>query len=298
MGKRALLLVNRRARHGSSDLQPAIARLERAGFDLMVAQVDRSKSFTQFIAEHRQHIDAIFVGGGDGTLNLTAEAVVEANLPLGILPLGTANDLCRTLQIPTDLLAACDVIGAGHTRRIDLGWVNGKHFFNVANIGLGVRVTRRLNRRRKSRWGVFAYFLAAAHVLIRTRPMKVEIRADGETWRTKSVQITVGNGRYYGGGMSVDQEAKIDDALLNFYSLEIDNWWQIIPLLPGMWRGTLGDSPSVRLLTGSEFHIRSAGRSHHITTDGEITGRTPAHFRIVPAALSVFAPPADSMDTF
>jgi YegS/Rv2252/BmrU family lipid kinase len=295
MGKAALLLVNRKARRGRSDLTSGLARLERAGFDLIVTPVQGRKEFAREIDLRRREVEAIIIGGGDGTLSASAEALVEAQLPLGILPLGTANDLCRTLGIPHELHAACDVIAAGNTRRIDLGWVNGKHFFNVANIGLAVRVTRRLNRRLKSRWGVLAYLFAATHVLIRARPMTVEIRTREESCRTKTIQITVGNGQYYGGGMSVDQDAKIDDGILNLYSLEVANWWQIIPLLPAMWRGTLGDSSNARLLSGPEFEIRPVRRNHHITTDGEITGRTPAHVRVIPKVISVFAPPADAV---
>ncbi len=293
MGRRALLLVNRKARDGGRDLGPEIARLRKAGLDMVVEPAHGPKEFASAIDSHRSDVETIIIGGGDGTLNAAADALFKARLPLGILPLGTANDLCRTLHIPNELHAACDVIAAGHARRIDLGSVNGKLFFNVASIGLAVKVTRQLNRRIKSRWGVLAYLFAATRVLIQGRPIAIEIRSGDETWLTKSIQVTVGNGRYYGGGMSVDQAVKIDDGLLNLYSLEIAKWWQIIPLLPDMWRGTLGDSEKVRLMMGSEFEVRPLDRPHHITTDGEIIGRTPAIFRIVPQALSVFAPPAD-----
>src|SRR5207253_4214177 len=101
-----------------------------------------------------------------------------------------------------------------------------------------------------------------------------------------------------GGGMSIDQEALIDDGLLNLYSLEVERWWQVIWLLPAMWRGTLGDSRRVRLLTAAEFEVRTLKRHRHVTTDGELTTRTPALFRVVPLALSVFAPPADLLTEF
>src|SRR5262249_10777621 len=158
--------------------------------------------------------------------------------------LGTANDLARTLQLPADLRGAAEVIAAGHATRIDLGWVNGRHFFNVAGLGLTVQITRRLSKEVKSRWGVFAYGVAAGRVAWGSRPFHAEIRAGGEVHRLRTVQIAVGNGRYYGGGMTVAEDAAIDDGRLDLYSLEIDHWWQIVPLLPAMRQGNLAVRPA------------------------------------------------------
>ncbi|MHC5722287.1 MAG: diacylglycerol kinase family protein, partial [Nostoc sp.] len=90
--------------------------------------------------------ELVIIGGGDGTLNAAVDALVDTQLPLGILPLGTANDLARTLEIPNSLSEACKIIAYRNLHRIDLGWVNGKHFFNVASLGLSVKITERLTK--------------------------------------------------------------------------------------------------------------------------------------------------------
>ena len=149
---RALILVNRCARSGKSDLTAARDCLRRAGMELLDEHVDRPAQFADVLKRYRDRADLVIIGGGDGTLSMAADALVEAHLPLGIIPLGTANDLARTLNLPTDPVAAAAVIVAGRQRRIDLGWVNGKHFFNVATIGLGVGVARRLTHERKRRY--------------------------------------------------------------------------------------------------------------------------------------------------
>jgi YegS/Rv2252/BmrU family lipid kinase len=288
---RALFLLNAKARNGRCYPAAAVERLGRAGFELVEKPVDRPHLMSQVVREHRDRVDAVIIGGGDGTLSAAADGLVDAQLPLGILPLGTANDLARTLGLPIDPTTAADVICQGHQRRIDLGWVNGTHFFNVGSVGVGAGVTRALSQESKGRWGACAYVFAAARVAFHARPFAAEIRTGTEELHIRTIQVTVGNGRYYGGGLTVDETARIDDGLLHLYSLEIEHWWQIIPLLPALRRGTLRSAPHVRTLQGHEFEVRpKKKKGKMITADGEFSGRTPAHFKVVPRALSVFAP--------
>ena len=292
---RALLLVNRKARRGKDDLSAALGRLLEAGFEFVEERVAVPTQLAQVVRRHRDRVDAVIVGGGDGTLTMAADGLADAQLPLGILPLGTANDLARTLNLPLDPVAAADVIAAGHRRQIDLGWVNGTHFFNVATVGLGVGVTRRLNRERKSRWGILAYLFAAAQVVAHARPFAADIRTETETIRVRTVQVTVGNGPHFGGGMTVDEAATIDDGVLHLVSLEVERWWQLVGLLPAMWRGTQWKAAQARTLRGREFEVTPVKkRKKKVTADGEVSSRTPAHFRVVPRALSVFVPPPAS----
>jgi YegS/Rv2252/BmrU family lipid kinase len=289
--QRALILLNRKARHGKTAPILALERLREAGLDLIEAFAERPSRLSQIVREHKDRVDLVIVGGGDGTISQAADGLVDAQLPLGILPLGTANDLARTLGIPTDPIGAIEVILAGHQKKIDLGWVNGTHFFNVASIGLTSGLTRRLSRGSKSRWGVLAYLFAGCQVMIRSRPFATAIRCGNETVNVRTVQVTVGNGRHYGGGMTISDTAQIDDGTLHLYSLEVEHWWQILPLMPGLWRGTLSGNKRVRTLEGGEFEITPVKkRPKTIVADGEVSGRTPALLRIVPRAISVFVP--------
>ena len=289
MNQRALLLVNRHARRGQEDLSQAIARLQALGFDLLKEPLSDPQTFSDTIRRYEKQVDLVIVGGGDGTLNAAIDGLIDTQLPLGILPLGTANDLARTLNIPTALPEACEVIANGKLERIDLGWVNGKHFFNVASLGLSVKITQQLSGDIKRRWGILAYAIAAAQVVLKSVPFAAEIRVKGETYRVKTVQIAIGNGRYYGGGMTVAADAAIDDQRLDLYSLEIDHWWQMVLLLPNMRSGTHSSWPFVRSLAGQDIEIITR-RHHSINTDGEITTATPARFRVIPKALSVLVP--------
>jgi diacylglycerol kinase (ATP) len=289
MKHRALLLVNHHARQGQKRLPEVKRTLEQLGLNLIEESTEEPQHLYDVIKRYQHEVDLVIVGGGDGTLNAAVDALVETQLTLGILPLGTANDLARTLGIPNSLPDACKIIANGEVRRIDLGSVNGKHFFNVASCGLSVKITQRLTKKAKRRWGIFAYLITALQVIWESRPFSAEIRMNDQSIRVKTVQIAVGNGRYYGGGMAVVPDATIDDQRLDLYSLEIQHWWQIIPLLPAMRQGRHIHSRGVRALSGQEIEVYTR-KPRPINTDGEITTYTPAHFRVIPNALSVLVP--------
>jgi diacylglycerol kinase (ATP) len=290
MSSRALVLVNRHARQGQKNLSEAIDYLETLGFNLIEEPIEDPKHLSEVILRYQHQVDLVIIGGGDGTLNAAVDALVDTQLPLGILPLGTANDLARTLGIPNSLTEACKIIAYGDLRRIDLGCVNGKHFFNVASLGLSVKITQRLTKEVKRRWGIFAYAATALQVLCEARPFSAEIVINGKSFRVKTVQIAVGNGRYYGGGMAVAHDATIDDQMLDLYSLEVKHWWQIILLLPAMRQGRHIHWRDVRALQGEEIEVYTR-KPRPINTDGEITTYTPAHFRVIPEAVAVLVPP-------
>jgi YegS/Rv2252/BmrU family lipid kinase len=287
MTKRALLLVNRYARKGRSSLARAVTILHDLDFELITVPIKSLQQLPELVHKHKESIDLAIVGGGDGTLNAVVDSLVETKLPLGILPLGTANDLARTLAIPLTIPEACRAIATGNLKYIDLGWVNGKYFLNVASMGLSVSITEKLSLGAKRRFGIFAYGLTALQTLSQTRPFRAEIRLNGESVNVKTIQIAVGNGRYYGGGMAVARDAAIDDRRLDLYSLEIQHWWQIFPLLWTLPRGDHDTLPWVRTAEGEVIEIYTR-KPYAINTDGELTVFTPANFRVIPQALGVF----------
>jgi diacylglycerol kinase (ATP) len=289
-GKHALLIVNRKSRQGCADLQPALDIFRDQGLEIIEARgEDAVGRIAEHIANHRADIDRVIIGGGDGSMNHAAPALMKAALPLGILPMGTANDLARTLGIPTDLARACEVICAGKLLRIDMGKVNDHYFFNAASIGLGAQVTRHLTSDVKSRWGVLGYARSMYDAFKHARPFSATITCDGKITHVRTMQIAVGNGRYYGGGMNISHDATIDDQRLDLYSLEPLKLWQLIKLAPALRTGHHRKLDAVLVLRGRKIEIHTR-RPRSVTTDGELTTRTPARFEVVPKALSVYVP--------
>ncbi|NCR13603.1 MAG: lipid kinase [Microcystis aeruginosa LL13-03] len=289
MTKRALLLINRHSRKGKENFAQTVDLLNHWDFEIISVPLKKVEDIPFLLEKYRSNIDLVIVGGGDGTLNAMVDVLVETQLPLGIIPLGTANDLARTLGIPNSIAEACRIIAEGNLKYIDLGWVNNKYFFNVASLGLSVKITQKLNKGLKRRLGILAYAWTALQVLSKTRPFTAMIGIDGQNIKVKTLQIAIGNGRYYGGGMPIAHDAQIDDQRLDLYSLEIEHWWQIFPLLWTLPRGQQGLLSWVRTLNGKEIQIQTR-KPHSINTDGEITSTTPAMFRVIPAALGVYIP--------
>jgi YegS/Rv2252/BmrU family lipid kinase len=288
-GRRALLLVNRKARRGGMRLDDIVTRLEAGGLAVTVESFSALPELARDIVRLRESADCIAICGGDGSVSSGAMAVMESGLPLGIMPMGTANDLARTLGLPMDLMQAADVIVEGHQRRIDVGSVNGHAFFNVASIGLSTRLAEGLKPEIKRRWGRLGYAIAAARVLLKAKPFTAHIREKGETVEVKTFQIAVGNGRHYGGGNVVEENAAIDDGFLDLYSLEMSNVWKMAGMLRSFRSGTHGAWDEVRTARCVEFDVATKV-PQPVNTDGEIVTSTPASFRIHQGAVAVYAP--------
>jgi len=288
MERPALLVANENSRRGGQ-VAPFVAALERGGMQLRREPCRHREELAPMIRELRDEIGAVILAGGDGTVNASGSALHETGLPLGILPLGTANDLARTLGIPDDPEQAAAIILAGNTKLLDLGTVNEHPFFNVASLGLSVAVTHRLKGILKRRLGALAYPVAAGVAIIRSGRFRAVMRVDGEEKSVTSLQIAVGNGRYYGGGMVVDEDAAIDDATLHVYSLEPRARWRLLFMARAFRAGEHRKLEEVRNFRCKTVTVTTR-RPRGVTADGEMLTRTPANFAVLAQAVRVFVP--------
>ncbi len=288
--RRALLVANPGSRRGSAALRPVEDAFAAAGVTLLPVESAPRETLTKRLAAQAGDADLIVAVGGDGTANSVAAAAYQTGLPLGLIPAGTANDLARTLALPLDPAAAARVILAGRQAPIDLGEVNGTFFFNVASLGLSVKLADKLSSTSKKRWGRLGYFWALLRALAEARPFSAAITdEDGHTILVKTLQIAIGNGRHYGGGMVVEQGADINDGQLDLYSLEFKAVWKLLTIAGSFPTGRHGLSPEVRTLRGRRFEITTR-RAKPINMDGELLSATPAVFTVHPAAIRMIVP--------
>lgn len=285
-----LVLLNYRARRGAVEPDTLRRLFADRGATALVLVPEHPRQVQALVRRHAIGCSAVAVGGGDGSINAALDAVMGLGVPLGVLPLGTANDLARTLTIPADLAAAVDVVLGGRPRAVDVGVVNGIPFMNAAHVGLGSRVTAALARGAKSRWGVLAYLGAVWKALRGIRPFRAEVVTPAARLDLHTIEVAVGNGPHYGGGMTM-QGAAIDDHLLHVYSLRPMPLRDLGPVVVRLRRGTYAGLENVDVLAADRLEVRTA-RPRWVTVDGERRTRTPARFHVRRSALQVLVPNA------
>jgi YegS/Rv2252/BmrU family lipid kinase len=287
--RNALMIVNPGARRGGEALA-LVPRFEGAGIRVQVETPGHRNAVSSLIQARAGQVDLVIVCGGDGAMNGAADGILKTRLPMGVVPLGTANDLARTLDI-LSVDAAAEAIIGGRTAAIDLGAVNNKPFFNVASIGLSADLARDLSKEVKKKWGRFGYAIAAARVLAAGGTFHAEIVSESGSVRVETLQVSIGNGRFYGGGAVVRDDASITDGRLDLYSLEHAHVWRLLFLLGSFRSGTHGMWDDVRVESGTEFEVRTR-RPRPVNADGELVTTTPARFTVLPGAIRVFVPPS------
>jgi YegS/Rv2252/BmrU family lipid kinase len=263
--------------------------LGRRGIEVVSHAVDDPARIPAVIDQHASSVDGVLLAGGDGTFNTALPAVFRHRLVMGLLPLGTANDLAGTLDIPTDLAAAAEVVAAGEVAKIDLGEANGQRFFNVAHIGLPVAVTAQITDSEKRRWGIVGYLRAVRRALRGNRTFRARIVCDGRVVNGRFIQVTIGNGRRHGGGMVVDPEAGIADGRLHLYAVRPKRWWRLLYAAGALRSGHAGPADVVLRLSGEVVRVETQAPLP-VATDGEITTCTPVDIRVLPAAIAVYVP--------
>lgn len=293
MARRALCLVNPKARSGAAKAEALQGLLAAAGIETRLVSTASPEEAEATLRREAPRYDLVVIGGGDGTLSGLAAALLESGRPLGVVPLGTANDLAHSLAIPTDVEAAVAVIAEGHLAAVDVGRVESRagerRFLNVASIGLAANVARFHRGPRKRLLGVLAYPLSWWDAWRASRPLRLDLGLDG-TWRRASVlQLSVGCGRYYGGGLTVDEEASHFDGLLRLYYVKPVSALSLLGLLPALWRGRLKRKRDVVTWSGRSVEVRSH-RPLQIDVDGDLGLTAPARFTVEAGALQVFLP--------
>jgi len=294
MGKRVLLAVNARARRGQAARDRVAAAFRERGHEVIEVQLDASKErLSKAIVAHKDEVDAVVVGGGDGTLLTAIDGLVETRLPLAVLPLGTFNELARTLGVPSDPDEVAALVDDGVPLSLDVGCVNGKRYFNEASIGLSTRVTRLQTSEVKKRLGMLAIPITTVRALRFQRAMHLEIESeDGSKRVLRALQLTIANS-YRFGGVVENPEASLEDGELWLYSIDVHGFWHTVGLLAAVALRRFQRAPDVTAVRGKRFVVRSVHDRHHrVFADSEFLTRLPAEFTIIHGGVTVLVPKA------
>ena len=289
--QRAVLLVNTKSRRGLEWFE--IAQKELKGHGVEIEKAMRFEKIDELLKEGREAIERgiplIVAGGGDGTFNALSDLFVGKENVLGLLPLGTGNSLARDLGIQADVAQACEVIAKGKVREIDLGYVNGTHFVNVATIGLSTRIAQNLTNDLKKRLGRFVYAVAIWRAMRTSRSFRARLETERGVHEFDCLQFVIGNGHFHAGPFPVAEDASITSGKLNVYAVEGRSKWALVKYalsLPGGRFAGLSEVYSERCDGGK---LTTTPRKQ-VTVDGEICTQTPIEFRSVPKGMRVMVP--------
>ena len=292
---RAALVVNTRSRTGERAFFRAIDRLQELGVSLGVTYAIRDPArLTETVREvvedgHR----FLILGGGDGSVSSVVDFLADRDAVLGLLPLGTANDFARTLEIPDDVEGACQTIAGGKVVDVDLGLAGDNFFVNVASVGLSVGATRALSPWLKRSTGPLAYPLAAMRAFFKHEPFSARLTfPDGDREPVeydRLLQIAVGNGRFYGGGMIVGLESGIDDKTLDVYAVDLGRHRDLFGAARYLKSGDFIKTDGVHNFRTTRVRLETDPELQ-INIDGEVVTRTPQDFSVAQNALNVLVP--------
>jgi YegS/Rv2252/BmrU family lipid kinase len=244
----------------------------------------------QLLRRHGPDAERIVIGGGDGTISNALPVLLQLGKPLAVLPLGTANDFAKNLGLPQDGIACAHVALHGRVHKVDVGLVNGTPFLNVASVGLAAKVTRAQSKELKRTWRVLSYGIGLIRAAREARPFLFEIEVDGAgTWSGLAYQVSVGNGRYHGGGLTVAEHAAIDDAKLHLYIIVPGSPWQLLAGIIHLKFGFAKSNVVHRRTASQQITIRTS-QPRSVSADGEIRTMTPARFTLLPRELQVVVP--------
>lgn len=238
-------------------------------------------------------MDVVIAAGGDGTINEVIQGLVGSETALGVLPVGTANVWAREMGIPLDIAGAGEILAYGRTRHIDVGCVrdrdHDRYFLLMVGIGFDGEVTRAVEKKFLKRLGVVGYLLASFWLSLGYDSFQVYTKIGEREFKTRALQIVVGNTRLYGGAVKFTWQAQCDDGLLDVCIVRKRSKFRRIFIVLDFLLRRKQRSQWVSYDKSATVEVRTR-KPVAMQVDGDPCGNTPASFSIAPRALKVIIP--------
>lgn len=285
-----LLIVNRSAGRGKavSTLRRTTALLDRARYPFRVepsSSGEHAGELAQLGCEAGELPVAV---GGDGQVARVAEPLIGTGQTMGVIPCGRGNDLARGLGIPTDPEAALGTIFEGASRTLDTGVVDGSPFLGIASVGFDSKANEIANRTGFLP-GKSVYAWSAVRALMGWKPVRFSVVADGVERRVEAHTVAVANNRFYGAGMMMAPDARLDDGMLDLVIVGAVSRMRFIADFPRVFSGKHVDGVRVTSEPVREVELK-CGSPLTVYADGDPIAELPARLRVRPRSLSILAP--------
>ena len=256
----------------------------------------------------------IIACGGDGTISEVANGIMDSNsaAELGVLPAGTGSDFRRSIGVPANVAAAARALRDGRTKIVDavrVAFINDngeretRYSVNVASFGLSSKVLDHASSGEAKKWlpgftprklgSKLSYAAATVQTTLAASPADVLVQIDGEAERRLRVaEFCVANARYYGGAMKIAPDAKLDDGYFDVVTIGDASSFRLLTNAPRLYFGAHLRMSEVTHALAKQVIARPADKDKQVRVelDGEVVGRLPATFEIVPRALRVRFP--------
>ncbi|MGA7935453.1 MAG: diacylglycerol kinase family protein [Kovacikia sp.] len=265
-------------------------------------------------AAAREGYDMVIVGGGDGTVSEVAKGLIQAPIPLGIVPFGTYNNIARSLRLPMELSEACQVLAKGQIKSIDVGIANNEHyFFEAAGVGLDAVLFPLGEEIKGGRWGrmLQAFQLAMGY---QPRPIRIQLDrpifeartrplprrrfllrklAARKAFQLQALLVVIANGPYYGSGFMVAPDAVLDDGLLTVTIYRGFSKWELLRHFWSISQGQYHYNPKIETYQVATIDITSKFQLP-VHIDGHPIGEVPVTFKTAKQSLKVIVPAIDT----
>jgi len=272
-------------------LPDVLQRLEGYGFETSTHATTGEGDARLAAAEAcRRGFDLIIAAGGDGTLNEVVAGMAEHawRPPLGVLPLGTTNDLARALGIPRAWDAAIDVIAEGREMPIDIGKAGSRYFVNIAGGGVLTELTYEVPSKMKTMLGQLAYYMKGFEKLPRLRPFRTRVVSAEAAFDEECMIFLIANSSSVAGFERLAPDAQLDDGYLDAFFLRRCNLADFIRIASMAARGERIRDPLLIQFRTRRLSIESPDRVQ-LNLDGEYGGTLPCEIQVLPKHITVYA---------
>jgi diacylglycerol kinase (ATP) len=237
--------------------------------------------------------------GGDGTVNEIVNGIMKSknDPPLGIIPLGWANDFIKSTNIPSDTIEACKILIKGKTKKIDIGLINNQIYFaNICGVGFDAEVAQLANQMKSKHpnlhiLSAFVYVFATVKKLLSPFGYhNVKIKFDGQEIHSKILFIAISNGKFYGGRFKITPEAILDDGLLELCTVEEMGRLKYLMSIPKVFKGTHESIKGINFYRTKEVVIQSSEPILAQVSGEVIEGQKKFTITLLPKSLKLIVP--------
>jgi YegS/Rv2252/BmrU family lipid kinase len=286
-----MMLYNPTAGEGtiSDKLEDIIKLYLTEGFLLLPLEIEGGLELERVFLNMEDDYSYIIIAGGDGTVNMVINIMLRLNidLPIGVIPSGTANDFATHLGMPGDVLEACRQILDSSPKKIDVGRINDKYFVNVASMGLFTDVSQKTNQILKNTIGKLAYFLKGIQEIPNFKKVPIKVSSREYDYEGEVYVVLIFNGNS-AGSMDIAYKADMADGVLDVIILNPENLLDIFPLLMKlMMKKNLKDTVGLTYFQTDELLLESDIDNLSTDIDGEYGPELPLRISCIKDRLEI-----------